>query len=111
MAKDHWSLAQAFLASGRRRGWGTAAAYLRESLPYHAAEGDVLDELLSDPEYLAHADLDQLLAVAHRVRSHEGRDQVLVLRRTRGAYGDARAAACSVQRHRSPRRRRPPAWG
>ena len=58
--KDQRTLTRAFIDYGRQVGWASAPPYLRRSLSHHAERAGMLDELLTDDEYLLHADLHRL---------------------------------------------------
>ena len=79
---DEAALTRAFLRLGADRGWHNAPAYLLRSLPVHAARAGMVDALLSDGEYLLHADLRRLLLVSHLAESPEGRLRDRLLRLT-----------------------------
>ncbi|KDN80740.1 hypothetical protein [Kitasatospora cheerisanensis] len=65
----HRRIATALLATldGDRPGrWADAAPYVREQLPGHALHGGLLDQLLTDPGFLLHAEQDRLRAAVDR---------------------------------------------
>jgi hypothetical protein len=53
------------LRGGGIRDWAHAHPHTLRYLATHAARGGVLDEVLSDPEYLVHADSDALTPYLH----------------------------------------------
>ncbi|MFI6985292.1 hypothetical protein ACIBSV_42940 [Embleya sp. NPDC050154] len=81
--------------SGRRH-WGTAPGYLLRHATAHARDADRLDELLTDADYLLHAEPHALVAAFR----HAGSEQA---RRARTVY------LASIDRHRAatPQDRRP----
>jgi uncharacterized protein YoaH (UPF0181 family) len=60
-------------AGGQQPDWGAASGYTRAHLAVHAAYAGQLDQLLADPAFLLHADLDRLLGVLRHVTSSAGR--------------------------------------
>ncbi|MFD0662067.1 NACHT and WD repeat domain-containing protein [Thermocatellispora tengchongensis] len=68
-AQDEGALARAFLSHAHKITWEHAPPYLLRSLAGHAARGGVLEELLTDAEYLLHADLHHLASYAIRASS------------------------------------------
>ncbi|MEU6420140.1 caspase family protein, partial [Streptomyces spiralis] len=63
-----------------RRDWARAHPYLRRHLAGHAARGGVLDDLVADTEYLAHADCDTLVTHLEEVESDTARLHAAVYR-------------------------------
>nr|BAJ19080.1 putative WD repeat-containing protein [Streptomyces sp. SANK 62799] len=59
--------------SGGRRAWAGAHLYIRSHLASHAAIAGTLDELLSDPEFLVHADPGVLAPALRRVSTEQAR--------------------------------------
>ena len=57
----------------RGGGWDAVPPYLLRSLPRHAAEAGLIDELLADKAYVCHADLRYLALVADHAITPEGR--------------------------------------
>jgi WD40 repeat protein len=96
---DHRLIARALLAMGESTGWSGAPEYLLRSLPSHAAHAGNVDDLLTDDDYLLHADLRRLLRQADRATSATGRARAQLARFTPAAF-DAdpatRAAMFSV---------------
>ncbi|MBO0882573.1 MAG: hypothetical protein J2P17_20020, partial [Mycobacterium sp.] len=78
--EDEQSLTQAFMAEGQQSGWDRAPEYLRYSLPGHAARAKLVDDLLADDDYLLHADLLRVRAVADQATSAAGRQRARLLR-------------------------------
>jgi WD40 repeat protein len=58
-------------ANGRPR-WTVAHPYVLDHLATHAAAGQVLDELLADPDFLAHANPEELLVALHTPTTDRG---------------------------------------
>ncbi|GAA1041073.1 hypothetical protein GCM10009557_63960 [Virgisporangium ochraceum] len=69
---DQQHLTLAFLAHGRDQGWANAPEYLLQSLPRHAHDAGLIDDVLADDEYLLHADLTPLLSPANGARTEIG---------------------------------------
>ncbi len=82
---DQRRLTGALLHLGRTRGWPGAPAYLLRNLPSHAAQAGMLDELLTDDEYLHHADLPRLIT-AGQATTGPGRERLRILRLTPQAF-------------------------
>ncbi|MCO6009273.1 trypsin-like peptidase domain-containing protein [Actinoallomurus purpureus] len=80
--EDQRELTRAFLAHGRRIGWASAPPYLLRSLSHHAEQARMADALLTDDEYLLHADLRRLTPLADQVRTPAGRGRARLLART-----------------------------
>ena len=78
---DERAVAEALIEYGRRYGWD-ADAYLWRSLPYHAHRAGLLDELLTDDDYLLYADLGRLMPLADHATSEDGRRRARLLRLT-----------------------------
>jgi WD40 repeat protein len=96
---DERALTVAFTGYGRRRGWAGVPEYLYRSLPGHAAAAGLIDDLLTDDDYLLHADLRRLVLAAGQAASPAARRRVQLLALTPEAIaGDAdeRAALFSV---------------
>jgi WD40 repeat protein len=70
--KDQRALTRAFADYGRQVGWGSASPYLLRSLSHHAERARMLDELLTDDEYLLHADLRRLAPQAAQAATDAG---------------------------------------
>jgi WD40 repeat protein len=100
--KDQRALTRAFTDYGRQVGWGAAPPYLLRSLSHHAERAGMLDELLTDDEYLLHADLRRLTSQAVESAENataEGRQRTRLLRLTpyaASAGPQARRAMFSV---------------
>ncbi|MBM7169447.1 caspase family protein [Streptomyces sp. G44] len=60
-------------SSGVRRTWAGAHPYIRGHVASHAAIAGTLDELLSDPEFLVHADPVTLVPALRRVSTEQAR--------------------------------------
>ncbi|HEY2577380.1 MAG TPA: WD40 repeat domain-containing protein [Streptosporangiaceae bacterium] len=96
---DERALTQAFTAIGTQRGWAQAPGYLLRSLPAHAAQAGMIDELLADDGYLLHADLRRLIPLAGDAGSEIGYRRATLLRETPWAIAagpPARTALFSV---------------
>ncbi|MFF4349562.1 hypothetical protein [Streptomyces sp. NPDC001530] len=61
-------------------GWGTAPPYLLRHAIEHAVEAGREEELITDPEFLVHADPDTLVPVLDHVRGDEARSAAAVYR-------------------------------
>ncbi|GIG90409.1 hypothetical protein [Plantactinospora endophytica] len=70
---DEQRIVRSWLGHGRQLGWADAPAYLLRSLPLHLARSGRIDDLLTDDEYLLHADLRRLAAVADAATTPDGR--------------------------------------
>ncbi len=98
-ANDERDIASALTGYGRRVGWPDAPEYLLRSLPGHAAAGGLIDDLLTDDEYLLHADHWRLMLAAGRATSDQARLRVQMLGLTQEAAtatSGERAALFSV---------------
>jgi WD40 repeat protein len=96
---DQRALTVALYAYGQEIGWDNAPPYLLRSLPAHAADGERLDDLLDDAEYLLYADLARVLTVGDYATTRSGRDRVRLLRltpQTQDAAPGERIAMLSV---------------
>ncbi|MFI5681547.1 caspase family protein [Streptomyces cellulosae] len=62
------------------RDWKLAHPYTLRHLATHAAHGGLLDDLVTDPEYLVHARPDALMVHLHTVRSETARLPVAIYR-------------------------------
>lgn len=82
---DREHLVRAWTAVGRAGGWHAAPIYLLQFLAGHAAPAGLLDDLLTDDNFLRHAELDRVLRVAEAVTTDAGRARVELLRRTPAA--------------------------
>lgn len=87
--QDERLLASALVKLGQTGGWEHAPDYLRQSLSAHASRGGVIDELLSEPEFLLFADLGRLLTQISGLRSEIAIARTRLLRLTPEAFGDA----------------------
>ncbi|MFJ1556891.1 trypsin-like peptidase domain-containing protein [Streptomyces mirabilis] len=98
-AADERALAEAFIAIGRRLGWGNCPEYLLRSVAGHASRGGLLDDLLTDDTYLLHADLHRLIPLADLHSTLSTRPRARMLRKTPQALSappDLRVALFSV---------------
>ncbi|MFC4064452.1 hypothetical protein [Actinoplanes subglobosus] len=86
-ASDQRDISEHLIRYGRRRGWAGADPYLLSVLPEHAAAGGVIDELLTDYEYLLHADLLRLVPPAAHAHTVLGQQRARLLRLTPNAVG------------------------
>jgi WD40 repeat protein len=82
---DEHALTRAFIDHGREVGWAAAPRYLLRSLPTHADWAGLLDELLTDDDYLLHADLLRLVPLGDHATTHAGRNRARLLRLTPNA--------------------------
>jgi WD40 repeat protein len=98
-AGDQRHLVLAWAAHGRAVGWAKAPGYLRRFLAGHAAQAGLLDDLITDDDFLLHAELDRVLRVGDSAITGFGRARMELLRRTPAAITSAagdRAALFSV---------------
>ncbi|QUQ65353.1 WD domain, G-beta repeat [Kutzneria sp. CA-103260] len=79
---DERALARSFIAQGRAIGWHAVPHYLLRSLPRHASQADVIDDLLADNAYLLCADLRRIIPLATTAATPLGRDRAELLRKT-----------------------------
>ena len=79
---DEGALTRAFRARGRTAGWEGVPRYLLRSLPGHARAAGMVDELLTDDDYLLNGDLRRLVEVADKASSHPARLRARLLRLT-----------------------------
>jgi WD40 repeat protein len=96
---DEGNLTRALVAYGRQLGWAAAPTYLLQSLPLHAARAGLIDELLTDDDYLLYADLRRLIPLSEAATTSPGRSRARLLRLTPQAIGtspDVRTAVFSV---------------
>jgi WD40 repeat protein len=77
------------------RDWTRAHPYALRHLATHAAHCGLLDELITDTDYLVYAEPDELLIALHRVATDESQLTGAIYR-----------ASAAVHRHLSPLRRR-----
>ncbi|HEV2370996.1 MAG TPA: hypothetical protein VGS19_02405 [Streptosporangiaceae bacterium] len=99
VVRDQRALTRAFLSYGRQTGWAAAPPYLLRSLPRHARPAGLIDELLTDDEYLLHADLRRLTPQASQATTDAGTKRARLLRLTPyavSAGSRARTALFSV---------------
>jgi WD40 repeat protein len=97
--EDLQALAQHFIAHGRRRGWEGVDPYLFRTLPAYAHRAGVIDDLLTDDQFLLHTDLPRLTQFAEHARSAAGfkRSRLLYLTpQASTASGPERAALFGV---------------
>ncbi|MGW5689621.1 trypsin-like peptidase domain-containing protein, partial [Streptomyces asiaticus] len=96
---DEREIARQLLSLGRASGWQSAHTYLLRSLPRHASNGLLIDELLLDDTYVLHADLRRLIPAAANAISVRGRDRARLLRKTSRAIDappEVRVAMLSI---------------
>ena len=96
---DEQALTRAFVDYGRGRQWSRAPAYLLRSLPLHASHARMIDELLTDDDYLLHADLRRLIPLTENAASPGGQIRARLLHLTPSAVTatpDARAGLFGV---------------
>ncbi|MFG1949407.1 hypothetical protein [Nonomuraea sp. NPDC048826] len=97
--QDELAMTQALLRYGCARRWTGVPGYLTRSLPDHAASVELMDLLLSDPEYILHADLIRLIQWADKATSPLARSRARMIQLTPRALGESpgvRAAQLSV---------------
>jgi hypothetical protein len=97
--EDEQRLVTAWLRHARQSGWNTAPEYLRYALPGHADRAGMLDQLLTDDDYLLAADLTRLTPLADRAATTDGRRRARLLLLTpqaATARADQRAAMFTV---------------
>ncbi|MDX8141690.1 WD40 repeat domain-containing protein [Lentzea sp. BCCO 10_0061] len=82
-------------AANGRPTWTAAHPYVLNHLATHAAAGQVLDDLLSDPEFLAHANPEELLGALHTATTDRGQLMSAIYR-----------ASAATHCHLAPLRRR-----
>jgi WD40 repeat protein len=83
--QDEHRLAETWIAYGRRAGWTAVPEYLLRSLPAHAANAGLVDELLDDEGFLLHAHLDRLMRVTDAAVRPSARSRAQLLNRTPAA--------------------------
>jgi WD40 repeat protein len=96
---DEREIAHQLLGLGRASGWQSAHTYLLRSLPRHASNGLLIDELLLDNTYVLHADLRRLIPASANAISARGRDRARLLRKTSRAIDappEVRVAMLSI---------------
>ncbi len=97
------AIAEALAKLGRACEWWPVAPYLSYHLPAHAAAGDFLDEVITDPGFLAAADPAGLLRVIGAVRSESAREYqrlyVQAAHRLSGRLPADRAVALDLSAH------------
>jgi len=93
---DEHVLTEALQRYGRSTGWAEAPAYILRSLPAHAARTGFLDDLLTDPTYLLHADLQRLTPLAARATTPSARDRERLLRLTPQAHDASPAVRAAM---------------
>ena len=76
---DELTIAQALITYGREQGWKKAPEYLLRSLPGHSAAAGIIDELLTDDEYLLYADIRRVMNAADRSTSDKARQRIHLL--------------------------------
>ncbi|MEU2058030.1 caspase family protein [Streptomyces bungoensis] len=90
------------------RNWSLAHPYTLRHLPYHAAAAHRLDEVVTDPGFLVHADPDVLVPALRTVRSSEAQAAATVYRASLDQHRRAAPAvrhyvlARDAARHRFP---------
>ena len=98
-ASDERALTEAFMRHGQQSNWKKVSGYLLRSLPSHAQAAGLVDELLSDHDYLLHADLRRVIQAAEHANSVEGCSRARLLQltpRAITAFPDERAALFSI---------------
>ncbi|GAB1516870.1 hypothetical protein [Actinophytocola sp. KF-1] len=83
------------LTVGGERDWSRAHPYTLRHLATHAAKGGVLDQLITDTEYLVHANPDELLVAMRSLTTEDARRIAAVYR-----------ASVATHRHLPPAGRR-----
>ncbi|MEU1466290.1 caspase family protein [Streptomyces sp. NPDC005727] len=78
------------------RNWSLAHPYTLRHLPYHAAAAHRLDDVVTDPGFLVHADPDVLVPALRAVRSAQARATATVYR---ASLDQHRRAAPPVRHH------------
>ncbi|MFF7656616.1 caspase family protein [Streptomyces sp. NPDC007983] len=68
------------------RDWSRAHPYTRRYLPAHAVRGEVLDEVVTEAEFLVHADPDELMSHLREVRSGPAYRAAEIYRTSFGAH-------------------------
>lgn len=68
------------------REWTLAHSYIRDHLATHAALAGRLDPLLADPDFLVHANPDELLLALHSATSTTGRLTCAIYRASAGTH-------------------------
>jgi WD40 repeat protein len=88
-------ITEVLIAQGRGGMWAHADQYLLRSLPAHAARSGLLDDLLTDDEYLLYADLLRVTPLADQAISMAAQNRIRLLRLTPRAVsaGPAERAA------------------
>ncbi|MBK6870730.1 MAG: hypothetical protein IPG94_04835 [Kineosporiaceae bacterium] len=87
---DERAIVQSLLLEARTTGWESADPYILRCLAVHADRAENIDVLLSDTEYLLHADLGRLVPLTVRAASPEGRSMSRLLHLTPRAIDASR---------------------
>ncbi|MEU4498100.1 caspase family protein [Streptomyces sp. NPDC023998] len=66
--------------------WSRAHPYIRRHLATHASQAGVLDDLVSDPEYLVYAECDELAPQLGTLTTNDGRLHAAIYRSSIGAH-------------------------
>ena len=96
---DERAVTRTLMDIGRASGWENAPEYLLRSLPGHAAEARLVDDLLADDNYLLHADLRRLMLAAGYATAPASQRRIQLLGLTQEAVAAGsreRAAMFSV---------------
>ncbi|MGH8878931.1 MAG: AAA family ATPase, partial [Stackebrandtia sp.] len=80
--RDQQALTRAFVHHGRTTSWANTHHYLLRSLPQHAGQAGLIDELLRDDEYLLNADLHRLAPHTDHATTSAGKARARLLRLT-----------------------------
>lgn len=79
---DERALTDGMIALGRRSSWQHVDRYLLQSLPTHADRAGAIHELLTDDEYLLHAELTRLIPLVDHAATPEGQARARLLQLT-----------------------------
>ncbi|WP_244941610.1 WD40 repeat domain-containing protein [Thermopolyspora flexuosa] len=82
--EDESRLTKAFISLGESVGWANAPLYLLRCLPAHAQRAGMIDALLTNDNYLCHADLRQLRPFMDLARSPEAQAKARLLSQESG---------------------------
>ena len=93
---DQQALTRAFLLYGRDVGWDDAPIYLLNALPHHAAQADMIDDLLHDADYLLYANLRRLIPTTGQAHTTHGHACARVLKLTPAAIDATPAERTSL---------------
>jgi WD40 repeat protein len=89
-------LTRALIDRGRANSWEDVPAYLLRSLPIHAARAGMIEELLTDDEFLLHADLRRLIPLADDATTPAGEKRARLLWLTPSAISASAAERVAV---------------